>query len=184
VTDLLFYLFAALAVAGALGMLLNVKNTVAGALSLVGTMVSLGAIYVLLDAYLIGVLQILVYAGAILVVFIFVVMLLNLRSDSFRPGRQRGLKLLGGVLALWLLAAFLGRLAGHLPPVQALPADFGSYRQLGLALYTDWVLAFEMTSLLLLAAIIGAVILAKRSSTDGRAVGLSPCSSRSAWWAR
>ena len=50
----------------------------------------------------------------------------------------------------------------NLPPMQPLPADFGSYRQLGLALYTDWVLAFEMTSLLLLAAIIGAVILAKR----------------------
>jgi NADH-quinone oxidoreductase subunit K len=83
-TDVLFYVFAALAVAGALGMLLNVKNTVAGALSLVGTMVSLGAIYVLLDAYLIGVLQILVYAGAILVVFLFVVMLLNLRTTVRR----------------------------------------------------------------------------------------------------
>ena len=101
-TDFLFYLFAAFAVAGALGMLLNVKNTVAGALSLVGTMVALGAIYVLLDAYLIGVLQILVYAGAIVVLFLFVVMLLNLRSDDFPPTRQRLLKV---VIMIWLQMA-------------------------------------------------------------------------------
>jgi len=162
VEQVLFYLFAALALGSALGMLLNVRNTVAAAMCLVVTMVSLAGVYVLLHAHLVAVIQIMVYAGAIVVLFIFVVMLLNLRSDRFRPGRQRGLKLAGGVLALWLLAAFLGRLAGHLPPVQALPPDFGSYRQLGLAFYTDWVLAFEMTSLLLLAAIIGAVILAKR----------------------
>jgi len=79
----LFYFFAFVAIAGALGMLLNTKNTVAGALSLVATMISLGAIYVQLDAYFVGALQIMVYAGAILVLFLFVVMLLNLRHDSF-----------------------------------------------------------------------------------------------------
>jgi NADH-quinone oxidoreductase subunit J len=160
--QVLFYLFAALALVSALGMLLNVRNTVAAAMCLVVTMVSLAGVYVLLHAHLVAVIQIMVYAGAIVVLFIFVVMLLNLRQDSFRPGRQRGWKLVGGALSLWLLAAFLGRLSGHLPEVKPLPADFGSYRHLGLALYTDWVLAFEMTSLLLLAAIIGAVILAKR----------------------
>jgi NADH-quinone oxidoreductase subunit J len=89
-------------------------------------------------------------------------MLLNLRTDRFQPTRPRLLKLAGGAIALWVLAEFLRGLGGHLPAMKPLPADFGSYRQLGLALYTDWVLAFEMTSLLLLAAIIGAVILAKR----------------------
>ena len=125
-TDLLFYLFAALAVAGALGMLLNVRNTVAGALSLVGTMVSLGAIYVLLDAYLIGVLQILVYAGAILVVFLFVVMLLNLRQDDFGPtvaldqAARRGPRGAGrGAAPGGAARARSGR---------EIPADFGGYR--------------------------------------------------------
>ena len=162
-TDFLFYLFAAFAVAGALGMLLNVKNTVAGALSLVGTMVSLGAIYVLLDAYLIGVLQILVYAGAILVVFLFVVMLLNLRQDEFNPERLRGTKALGVVIGALVCVELLVLLPGALGPAAEIAADFGGYRMVGAALFTDWVLAFEVTSLLLLAAMVGAVILAKRS---------------------
>jgi NADH-quinone oxidoreductase subunit J len=162
-TDFLFYLFAAFAVAGALGMLLNLKNTVAGALSLVGTMVSLGAIYVLLDAYLIGVLQILVYAGAIVVVFLFVVMLLNLRYDEFSPERRRLSKWLGVVIGAAVCVQLLLLLPGALGVAAEIPADFGGYRSVGIALFTDWVLAFEVTSLLLLAAMVGAVILAKRS---------------------
>jgi len=160
--DFLFYLFAALAVAGALGMLLNTKNAVAGALSLVGTMVSLGAIYVLLDAYLIGVLQILVYAGAIVVLFLFVVMLLNLRQDEFSPERLRFTKTIGVVIGSLVGLELLLLLPAALGPAAEIPADFGGYRAVGAALFTDWVLAFEITSLLLLAAMVGAVILAKR----------------------
>jgi NADH-quinone oxidoreductase subunit J len=163
VIDFLFYVFAAFAVAGALGMLLNTKNTVAGALSLVGTMVSLGAIYVLLDAYLIGVLQILVYAGAILVLFLFVVMLLNLRQDDFSPDRLRWTKRLAVAFGALVCVELLLLLPGAFGPAAALPDGFGGYRAVGIALFTDWVLAFEVTSLLLLAAMVGAVILAKRS---------------------
>jgi NADH-quinone oxidoreductase subunit J len=162
VVDLLFYLFAALAVAGALGMLLNTRNAVAGALSLVGTMVALGAIYVLLDAYLIGVLQILVYAGAIVVLFLFVVMLLNLRQDEFSPERLRFTKTLGVVIGALVGLELLLLLPAALGPAAPIPADFGGYRAVGTALFTDWVLAFEVTSLLLLAAMVGAVVLAKR----------------------
>jgi len=159
---LLFYIFAALAVAGALGMVLNFRNAVAGALSLVGTMVSLGAIYVLLDAYLIGVLQVLVYAGAIVVLFLFVVMLLNLRRESFSAERQRAVKLAAAGLGVLVLLAFLSLLPGAFREAAAPPEGFGGYRQVGMALFTDWLLAFEATSLLLLAAMVGAVILAKR----------------------
>jgi NADH-quinone oxidoreductase subunit J len=162
VIDFLFYLFAALAVAGALGMLLNTRNAVAGALSLVGTMVSLGAIYVLLDAYLIGVLQILVYAGAIVVLFLFVVMLLNLRQDEFSPERLRFAKTAGVVIGVLVGLELLLVLPAALGPAAEIPTDFGGYRAVGTALFTDWVLAFEVTSLLLLAAMVGAVILAKR----------------------
>jgi NADH-quinone oxidoreductase subunit J len=162
-TEVLFYGFAALAVAGALGMVLNVRNTVAGAMSLVLTMVSLGAIYVLLEAYLLGVLQILVYAGAIVVLFLFVVMLLNLRGTELGPSRQPILKAVGagaGILAL----GFVGvSLHGTFGAAAILPEGFGGYRQVGLALFTDYLLAFESTSLLLLGAMVGAVILAKRS---------------------
>jgi NADH-quinone oxidoreductase subunit J len=157
----LFYFFAFIAIVGALGMLLNTKNTVAGALCLVATMCSLGAIYVQLDAYLVGALQIMVYAGAILVLFLFVVMLLNLRHDAFgTSGRAKPVLATLGVLALG--AGFLSLLPGAFGPAEAIPAGFGGYRAVGAELFTDYVLAFEVTSLLLLGAMIGAVILAKR----------------------
>ncbi len=157
----LFYVFAFIAVAGALGMLLNTRNTVAAALSLVATMVSLGAIYVQLDAYFLGALQIMVYAGAILVLFLFVVMLLNLRQDAFgAPGRLK--PLLATLGAAVLGVGLLRLLPGAFGPAAELPAGFGGYRAVGAELFTDYVLAFEVTSLLLLGAMIGAVILAKR----------------------
>ena len=89
VETILFYVFAILAVVSALGMVLNIRNTVASAMSLVVTMVSLGAIYLLLEAYLVAAIQIMVYGGAIVVLFLFVVMLLNLSTDEFPPGRRR-----------------------------------------------------------------------------------------------
>ena len=158
----LFYAFAVLSVGSALAMVVNVRNTVAAAMSLVITMISLAGIYVLLRAHLIAVIQIMVYGGAIVVLFIFVVMLLNLRQDLFPPGRMRVAKLLGSLAGLWVLVRFLQGMGEHLPATASLPDDFGGYRHMGMALFTDYVLAFEMTSLLLLAAIVGAVILAKR----------------------
>ncbi len=158
----LFYAFAALAVAGALAMVLNFRNVVAGAMSLVVSMVALAGIYVLLHAHLVAVVQILVYAGAIVVLFLFVVMLLNLRSDEFPPARQRLVKLLGVAAGALALVWFFTVLSGALPESGPLPEGYGGYRRVGVALYTDYVLPFEVASLILLAAIVGAVVLAKR----------------------
>jgi len=158
----LFYLFAALAVVSALGMVLNLRNTVAGAMWLVITMVSLAGIFALLEAHLLAVLQILVYGGAIVVLFLFVVMLLNLRQDAFAPPRQRLTKVVGAGLGLLVLVALVGLIPGHLPATAPLPEGFGGYEAVGTVLYTDYLLPFEATSLLLLAAIVGAVVLAKR----------------------
>lgn len=163
-SEWIFHAFAAIAIAGALGMVLNVRNTVAGALSLVATMVSLGGIYVLLGAYLIGVLQILVYAGAIVVVFLFVVMLLNLREDGFTSGRQWLTKGIATLLGLAAGVGFVGLLPMHFPEAATLPEGFGGYRMVAALLFTDYVLAFEVSSLLLLSAMVGAVILARRST--------------------
>jgi NADH-quinone oxidoreductase subunit J len=157
----LFYTFAALAVLSAVAMLMNVRNTVAAAMSLVITMVSLAGIYVLLEAHLVAAIQIMVYAGAIVVLFLFVVMLLNLRSDDFAPPRQRLVKLAGALLGVVVMSELL-RVFGGLPELQPPPEGFGGYRQVGIALYTDYVLLVEMSSLLLTAAIVGALILAKR----------------------
>jgi len=158
----LFYLFAGVALVSALGMVLNLRNTVAAAMSLVLTMVSLAGIYVLLDAYLVAAIQIMVYGGAIVVLFLFVVMLLNLRADEFAPGRQWLTKLAAGLVVVAAGAELIRALSGELPEPEALPAGFGGYRMVGLSLYTDYVLLVEMASLLLLAAIVGALILAKR----------------------
>jgi NADH-quinone oxidoreductase subunit J len=160
--QILFYAFAALAVASALGMVLNLRNAVAAAMSLVVTMVSLAGIYVLLEAHLVAVIQIMVYAGAIVVLFLFVVMLLNLRADEFAPGRQWLTK---GVALLVVVASgsqFVRLLSADLPEAGPPPPGFGGYAQLGVSLFTDYVLLVEMASLLLLAAIVGAVVLAKR----------------------
>ncbi|RIL05824.1 MAG: hypothetical protein DCC71_09035 [Proteobacteria bacterium] len=143
-------------------MVLNVRNTVAAAMSLVVTMISLAVVYVTLEAHLVAALQILVYAGAIVVVFLFVVMLLNLRRDTFAPSRQLLTKGAGVVLALGVAGAFLQLVPQALPTVQEIPPDFGSYAAVGRTLYRDFVLPFEVTSFLLLAAIVGAVVLAKR----------------------
>ena len=158
----LFYVFAALAIVSALGMVLNVRNTVASALSLVVTMVALAGIYVLLEAHIVAVFQIMVYAGAIIVLFLFVVMLLNLRSDDFSPGRQTFVKLAAVVITVVVLAELLRLLTTGLPEAPPLPEGYGGYAQVGVALYTDYVLLVEVSGLLLLAAIVGGLILAKR----------------------
>jgi NADH-quinone oxidoreductase subunit J len=157
-----FYLAGALAVVSAIGMVANMRNTVAAAMSLVVTMISLAVVYVVLEAHLVAALQIMVYAGAIVVVFLFVVMLLNLRRDVFPPPRQRLLKAAGLLLAVGITGAFLTLVPRSLPELRELPEGFGGYRAVGRELFTDFVLPFEISSLLILAAIVGAVVLAKR----------------------
>ena len=160
--QILFYAFGALAIISALGMLLNLRNTVAAALSLVVTMIALAGIFVLLEAHLVAAIQIMVYAGAIVVLFLFVVMLLNMRQDAFAPARQWLMKTVAGLVCVAILMQLLRLLSGGLPEAPPLPEGFGGYRQLGLVLYTDYVLLVEMASLLLLVAIVGGLILAKR----------------------
>ena len=158
----LFYALAALSVISALGMVLNVRNTVASAMSLVVTMVALAGIYVLLEAHIVAAFQIMVYGGAIVVLFLFVVMLLNLERDVFPPARQRLLKVVGAGVLLLALVELLRSLLGDMPEPPPLPEGFGGYAQVGIALYTDYVLLVEIAGSLLLAALVGAVVLAKR----------------------
>jgi NADH-quinone oxidoreductase subunit J len=161
-SEIFFYAFGLLAIVSALGMVLNVRNTVAAAMSLVVTMVSLAIVFLVLDAYLVAALQIMVYAGAIVVVFLFVVMLLNLRQDRFEPSRQRTLKTAGVVLAIVVTLGLLGLVPRSLPQVQATAEGFGGYRAVGRVLYSDFVLPFQVAAFLILGAAVGAIVLAKR----------------------
>ncbi|MHB1844642.1 MAG: NADH-quinone oxidoreductase subunit J family protein [Deltaproteobacteria bacterium] len=158
--QVLFWVFAALAVLGGLGVIAS-KNPVHGAMSLVGALFALAGLYLLLDAQLLAALQVLVYAGAVMVLFLFVLMLLNLSPGDLGPGRFGFGKLLGALSAAGITTAIVLTLA-KLPTrdVRA-PSDFGTVAAVGRVLYRDFTLPFEATSLLLLAAIIGAVVVAK-----------------------
>jgi NADH-quinone oxidoreductase subunit J len=163
-----FYILGVLAVMSATGVVL-MRSPVYSALSLVGTLVFLGAIFILLNNEFVAAIQILIYAGAIMVLFLFVIMLLNLRST--RPfSLQWSLpKVVGVLISLGILAQMIGVFnspAAKLGPLGAYPpervASEGAVQIVGTVLFTDYVLPFEIISVLLLVAVIGAVILAKR----------------------
>jgi NADH-quinone oxidoreductase subunit J len=158
----LFYACAALALAGGAGVVLNVRNTVAAALCLLVSMLALAVLFIQLDAEFIGVLQVMVYAGAIVVLFVFVIMLLNLRGGSFGAEQGPFVKWIGAAL-IGVSALKMGSiLAGGRQIFGALPSGFGGVRSVAQILYTDYVIAVEVAGVLLLAGIVGAVILAKR----------------------
>jgi NADH-quinone oxidoreductase subunit J len=164
-----FYLFGIVATASAL-LFVTRKSPVAAALWLVTTMFCLAAMYVMLDAQFIGVIQVLVYAGAIMVVFLFVIMLLNLgRPEELADRRGLGWRLAAGAVGLAILAQVftLTRPAiaerFRIAPGEAARqvADRGAIAPIAQPLFNEYLLAFEVTSVLLLVAIVGAVILGK-----------------------
>ena len=164
-----FYLFGLIAVASAL-LFVTRKSPVAAALWLVNTMFSLAAMYVLLDAQFVGAVQVLVYAGAIMVVFLFVVMLLNLGHESdVSEVRSKWPKIAAGGLGLALAAQLLAITRGRIPEVA--PETVATNQviaPLAQVLFTDQLVAFEVTSVLLLVAIVGAVVIARRTSGVGQ----------------
>ena len=165
----LFWAFAALALASALACITR-RSPVASALWLVVTLFALAALFVLLDAQFIAVLQLLVYAGAIMVLFLFVIMLLNLGHpgpmDVKGPVGVGTAFLLGGVLLfqLWILRQAAPPASIQLPPgsVARLQQEQGLVGAIAQPLFDTYLIPFEITSLLLLAALVGAVVLAKR----------------------
>ncbi len=163
---ILFYLLGTIALASAL-LAVTRKNAVSSALWLVLMFFGLAGVYVLLEAYFVGVVQILVYAGAIMVLFLFVIMLLDLRSEELAHRLAPRLRPLGLLAAAGFLAvtvyAVVETAVPWTPPNPSLPD--GGAAAIGDALFNRWLLAFEATSLLLLGGILGAVILTKRRLT-------------------
>ena len=156
-----FYPLAILSVLGALGTVID-RNPLHGALYLVCSLFFLAAIYVLLGAQFVGILQIIVYAGAIMMLFLFVIMLLSLSNTYFGERKVTVFKVLGGTGALFglgLAAQLLFKAAPKELPT--IPRGFGTVAQVGFELFHEHPLQFETVSLLLLAAIAGAVVVAK-----------------------
>ena len=169
-----FYLFGVISVASAICFVTR-KSPISAALWLVSTMGALAGMYVMLGAPFIGAIQVLVYAGAIMVVFLFVIMLLNLGHPSeLADVRGTGWKLAAGLVGLGLLSEIMVIIRTKLPQQLLVPPDFNEQQlqklnavgMIAEPLFRDYLLAFELTSVLLLVAITGAVVLGR-----GRAAG-------------
>ncbi len=162
----LFFIFAALAVLGGLGVLLC-RNPIHSALSLVGTMVCLAVIYLLHDAEFIFAIQLMVYAGAIMTLMVFVIMLLDVRHEEAETARVTPAKVIGGVLAGLMVVVLLVPLAAGLTGrtggmTEQVLARVGSVEYLAEKLFSLYLLPFEIASVLLLVGLVGAVTLAKK----------------------
>jgi NADH-quinone oxidoreductase subunit J len=177
---IIFFMLAAIAVVAAL-FVVNVKSPVSSAMFLIVTMCSLAGLFVLMGAIFLAALQVIVYAGAIMVLFIFVIMLLNLRGDEFGFDAHRIQKYLGFVLvgiilvqgvliSSWAMKDFAvapkmgveSQATNFIPDSTAAAVNYNSAHSVATTLFTRYTYPFEVTSVLLLAAIIGAVVIAKR----------------------
>jgi NADH-quinone oxidoreductase subunit J len=160
----LFSVLAALAVAGAVSLILQ-RHPIHSALSLIAVMVALAGLYLLLGAEFIAAVQVIVYGGAIMVLFVFVIMLLNAgeeeRTDFSRMARWAGLPL--AAVFLVEVAYGVARAASRLPVAAQAPV---STRELAELLFRDYVFPFELTSFLILIAVLGAMVLARREDSD------------------
>ena len=162
-TDLLFYTFAGLALLFGFLCVANPlsRSPVTSAMFLVLTIVSLAGLFILLHAFFLAAIQVLVYAGAVMVLFLFVIMLLNLKEEERREIRKFTLG--AGTLAVLVIAGILIRAVVAAEPAAAGRALVeGGTRILGRSLYTQYLLPFEVMSLLLLVGMIGVILLSKK----------------------
>jgi len=162
---LIFYPLAGFCVVLALGVVFN-NSPVGSAISLIGMMLGLAGIFILQQAHFIAILQIIIYAGAIMVLFMFVIMLLNLKQGETEGWASRDKNLPLSVLTGFLAVGILYKITMVLFSVDmdtpaSLPDSFGTVAVIGETLFTDFVLPFEVASILLLLAMVGAVVLAK-----------------------
>ncbi len=174
-TAILFYLLAALTVAGAIGVV-TLRSPVHAALSLLGTFLLVACLFVIMHAEFLAAVQVLVYAGGIMVLFLFVIMLVNVRrlpSDEVFLSRQAPLAVIAGVLlgAVMAAAILLGVLASGAGSTAALTAvdgqTLGNTEAVGWVLYRTYLVPFEVVSVVLLVAMIGAIIFGRKDAAQG-----------------
>jgi len=159
--QILFFFFAAIAVGAAINVLVQ-KHVLYSALSLILMLTAVSVLFILLQADFLAVINVIVYAGAIMVLFVFVIMLLNLPEDEDGADRLRWLKFIGIPLGLFFLVLVVTTLWNLEANPGTQPQLVGSPAAIGQSLFTDFLLPFEVTSLLILIALMGAVVFAKR----------------------
>lgn len=166
VTQLLFWFLSFVAVGAALLMVFS-KNPVHSILYLIITFFAISGHYVLLNAQFLAIVNVIVYAGAIMVLFLFVVMLMNLNADSEPPQKNKYLLYGGTIAGSSLLLVLVAALKSTATPGQVLlkEGNTGLIENLGKALFHDYVFPFEISSVLFLSAMIGAVVISKKEAT-------------------
>jgi NADH-quinone oxidoreductase subunit J len=169
-THILFLGFAALAVVAAFNVILQ-RNPIYSAIGLIVVLCSLAALFLTLSAQFIAAMQIIVYAGAIMVLFVFVIMLLNVREEETRVDKQKYLKWLAAPLFLGLLAEVLAVVRYVNLPQQPLTsaagaAQLGTVEDIAKGMFTDYVIPFEAASVLILMAIVGSMLLARKDKKE------------------
>jgi NADH-quinone oxidoreductase subunit J len=164
VTDVLFYFFAALTLLCGLLVVANPfsRNPVTSAMFLVLTIISMAGLFVLLHAFFLAAVQVLVYAGAVMVLFLFVIMLLDIKEEERRKVKKLGL--VAGLISIGAIVGIFIKSLCVTKPGQNLPAPTteGATVPLGKLLFTNYLLPFEIVSLLLLVAMVGVILLSKK----------------------
>jgi len=165
--DGLFFGFAVLAVLGAAGLIIF-RHPMNGAMSFVVTLISLAGLYALLSAKLIFALQLIVYAGAIMSLIVFIIMFLNIQPDDLPKEETKLVYILGGLVVVFPIGWFFIKIVKTLPmsSTEIIGNNFGGVQQVGLLLFKDWLVPFEIVSILLLVSLIGAVILAGKRGVN------------------
>lgn len=163
ITEIAFYFLSSLALGSAIMVVLS-KNPVHSVLWLIVAFFAISGHYILMNAQFLGIVNLIVYAGAIMVLFLFVIMLMNLNSDS-EPQKNKWLRLAGivagGCLMLVLVAALKKAEVKGLG-TELYTGDIGLINNLGKALFTEYVVPFEISSILFLSAMVGAVVIGKK----------------------
>jgi NADH-quinone oxidoreductase subunit J len=164
--DILFYVFAALTLLCGVLVIANPfsRNPVTSAMFLVLTIISMAGLFVLLHAFFLAAVQVLVYAGAVMVLFLFVIMLLDLKEEERRRiktfGLITGLVAVGAIMTIFVKTIRVTKPDGNLSP----PTLEGEPAALGKLLFTQYLLPFEVVSVLLLVAMVGVILLSKKDS--------------------
>lgn len=174
-----FILLAGMAIGGALSVILQ-RGPLYSALSLIVTFVATAGIFVMLHAQFLAALQLIVYAGAIIVLFVFVIMLLNVRTEESRLDAHRGLRWIGAPLAVgmmglvaWAIGSGMSNADAGYNAAQSVRT--GTVETIGHELFTKYLLPFEATSVLIIMAIVGSIVLARRAmqSDDAEPIELA-----------
>ena len=163
---LFFYIFAALTVFGSI-IVVSHKNPVASAISMVLTFFFTAVLFILLRAQFIAAIQVLVYAGAIIVLFLFTVMFLNIKEEALEfDAKDITKKITFLIIIIAVVGYFASMLTINLNPASEVSENFGTVESVGSLLFTEYLLPFELTSVLIVAAIIGVVSIARRSQSS------------------